>query len=148
MDTEQLKERENYEIRMSNTETNANEEGSHRSNETKTYDLEERTYQFAKAVRRFVKVLPRTICNIEDVKQVVRSSGSIGANYIEANDAISRKDFVHRIKICRKESKETVYYLRLLDTGDRADVDERRMKLVQESTELMKIFGAILKKSQ
>lgn len=133
---------------MSKLATNSSDEGSKRRQESKTYDLEERTFKFALGVRRFVKTLPRTIGNIEDVKQVVRSSGSVGANYIEANDAISRKDFIHRIKISRKESKESVYYLRLLDTGDRDDVELRRQALVQESTELMRIFGAILRKSE
>ena len=55
------------------------------------YDLEDRTYEFARRVRAFVKGLPRTICNEEDVRQVVRSSGSVGANYIEANEAVARK---------------------------------------------------------
>jgi four helix bundle protein len=82
----------------------------------KRYDLEDRTFAFAAKVRRFVKSLPRTICNIEGVKQVVRSSGSVGANYIEANEALSKKDFLMRIRICRKESKESRYWLRLLDT--------------------------------
>lgn len=68
------------------------------------YDLEERTYLFAKRVRAFVKTLPRTVCNQEDVRQVVRASGSVGANYIEANEALSKKDFRMRIKISRKES--------------------------------------------
>ncbi len=73
------------------------------------YDLEDRTYEFARRVRAFVKQLPRTICNTEDVKQVVRSSGSVGANYIEANEALSKKDFRMRVRISRKESKETRY---------------------------------------
>lgn len=60
----------------------------------KPYDLEERTFQFAKEVRLFVKTLEKTIYNIEDIKQVVRSSGSIGANYIEANESLSKKDFI------------------------------------------------------
>jgi four helix bundle protein len=112
------------------------------------YDLEERTYQFAKAVRAFVKRLPRTIGNFEDGKQVVRSSGSVGSNYIEANEALSKKDFIIRIKISRKESKESRYWLRLLDTGEKEDVERERGKLVQESDELMKIFGAILRNSE
>lgn len=73
------------------------------------YNLEERTFQFAKNVRIWVKSLPKTISNIEDVKQLVRASGSVGANYIEANESISKKDFVFRIKICRKESKKSGY---------------------------------------
>lgn len=112
------------------------------------YDLEDRTYEFARCVRAFVKTLPRTICNIEDVKQVVRSSGSVGANYIEANEALSTKDFRMRIRISRKESKETRYWLRLLDTRDVPGLNAERDKLIQESTELMLIFGAILKKSE
>jgi four helix bundle protein len=113
----------------------------------KTYDLEERTFQFAKNVRRFVKQLPRTICNIEDVKQVVKSSGSVGANYIEANEALSKKDFRMRIKISRKEAKESRYWMRLLDTNDKPDLEAERAALIQESTELMNIFGSILQKS-
>ena len=114
----------------------------------KQYDLEDRTYEFARRVRAFVKTLPRTICNIEDVKQVVRSSGSVGANYVEANEALSKKDFRMRIRISKKESKETRYWLRLLDTRDVAALNVERDKLVQESTELGRIFGAILQKSQ
>lgn len=67
------------------------------------YDLEERT--FAKSVRLFVKTLPTTLTNIEDGKQLIKLSGSIGANYREANEALSKKDFLMRIKISRKEAK-------------------------------------------
>jgi len=79
---------------------------------SKQYDLEDRTANFAKKVREFVKHLKKTLSNIEDGKQVVRSSGSVGANYIEANEALSKKDFKMRIKICRKEAKESRYWLR------------------------------------
>lgn len=72
---------------------------------SKQYDLEERTFQFARRVREFVKKLPKTVANIEDSKQLVNASGSVGANYREANEALSKKDFVMRIKICRKEAK-------------------------------------------
>ena len=72
---------------------------------SKQYDLEERTLKFAKGTRSFVRRLPRTVANIEDCKQLIRSSGSMGANYIEANEALSKKDFVHRIKISRKGIK-------------------------------------------
>ena len=115
---------------------------------SKPYDLEERTLEFAKRVRAFVKRLPKTIANIEDSRQLVKASGSVGANYIEANEAISKKDFVYRIKICRKESKESRYWLRLVDTEDDTELDKERDDLVRESTELMNIFGAILQKSQ
>jgi len=112
----------------------------------KQYDLEDRTFNFAKRVRAFVKRLPKTIANIEDGKQVIKASGSVGANYIEANEALSKKDFVMRIKICRKEAKESGYWLRLVDTGNSNDLEIERKKLVTESKELTSIFGAILQK--
>ena len=83
---------------------------------SKQYDLEERTLIFTKRVIKFTKRLPKTIANIEIIKQVVRSAGSVGANYIEANESLSKKDFVMRIKICRKEAKETRYWLKLVTT--------------------------------
>ncbi len=113
----------------------------------KQYDLEDRTLQFAKDVRVFVKTLPRGIANEEDAKQLVRSSGSTGANYIEANESLSKKDFVMRVKISRKEAKESRYWLSLLDTGGDKSVERKRASLIQEATELMNIFGAILRKS-
>jgi len=85
---------------------------------SKPYDLEDRTLAYARRVRAFVKKLSRTTANIEDIKQLVRSSGSVGANYIEANESLSKKDFIMRIKICRKEAKESRYWLRLIDTND------------------------------
>lgn len=125
----------------SNTETYGDRPPS------KQYDLEERTFEFARQVRLFVKRLPRTVTNLEDVRQLVRSSGSVGANYIEANEALSKKDFVMRIKISRKEAKESRYWLRLLDTGSDVTCDSERDRLLNEATELMKIFGAILRNS-
>src|SRR6266568_6789394 len=112
---------------------------------SKRYDLEERTFQFAKASRAFVKQLPRTISNVEDVKQFIRASGSIGANYIEANEAIGKKDFVMKIKICRREAKESRYWLRLIDIDGK--VEATQAELLSEAEELMKIFGAIVRKS-
>ncbi|MFA5794607.1 MAG: four helix bundle protein [Candidatus Brocadiia bacterium] len=114
----------------------------------KLYDLEDRTYAFARSVREFIRKLPRTASNIEDGKQVIRSSGSVGANYIEANEALSKKDFIMRIKICRKESKETRYWLRLLEIGNNPELESERTHLSKESTELMNIFGSIIRKSE
>jgi four helix bundle protein len=117
-------------------------------NSKPVYDLEERTFQFAKDVRLFVKTLPNTIANIEDSRQVVKASGSVGANYREANEALSKKDFVMRIKICRKESKESAYWLRLInETNNLKNADEAE-RLRQEANELKKIFSSILTKSK
>lgn len=112
----------------------------------KQYDLEDRTLAFAKAVRGFATRLPKTAANIEDGKQVIRSSGSVGANYIEANESFSKKDFVMRMKICRKEAKETRYWLQLFDIADPILASER-LRLTQEVTELLLIFSAIISKS-
>ena len=114
---------------------------------SKHYDLESRTSVFAKQVRAFIKKIPRTIGNIEDGKQLVRSSGSVGANYIEANEALSKKDFIVRIKICRKEAKESMYWIQLIDTNRDVSLEVERDAIFIEATELMKIFGAILHKS-
>ncbi len=105
----------------------------------KQYDLEDRTFEFAKKCRDFVRTLPKTISNIEYGKQLARSSGSQASNYIEANESLSKKDFVHRIKICRKEAKESRLWLRLCEESG---------ELVQEASELTKIFNSIINKSQ
>ena len=114
----------------------------------KPYDLEERTFLFAQRVRRFVRTLPRCLSNYEDIKQVVRSSGSVGANYIEANESLGPKDFACHIKISRKEAKESRYWLRLLYTAEKPALEAERGALIQEAVELMNIFGAILRKTQ
>jgi len=115
---------------------------------SKQYDLEDRTLEFARKVRYFVKILPKITVNFEDGKQLIKSSGSVGANYIEANESLSKKDFLLRIKISRKEAKESGYWLNLVDINGREDLEEERKRLIQESTELMKIFGSILEKSK
>ncbi|MFQ5823410.1 MAG: four helix bundle protein [bacterium] len=115
---------------------------------SKQYDLEDRTLAFAKKLRAFVKKLPKTIANIEDGKQVIKASGSVGSNYIEANEALSKKDFLTRIKICRKEAKESRYWLRLIDTHGKSERDAEPKDLIQEATGLMNIFGSILRKSE
>jgi four helix bundle protein len=115
---------------------------------SKQYDLEDRTFLFAKRTRAFVKVLPKTVANIEDGRQLIRSSGSVGANYIEANEAVSKKDFILRAKLCRKEVKESRYWLRMVDTDVDPKLESERKALEKEATELMNIFGAILRKSE
>ena len=86
--------------------------------------------------------------NIEDGKQLIRSSGSIGANYIEANEALSKKDFVMRIKICRKEAKESRYWLKLVNIDGDKELEQDRKVLENEARELTHIFGAIVTKSE
>jgi len=113
---------------------------------SKHYDLEERTLSFAKRVNDYVNKLPKTIPNIENGKQLVRAAGSQGANYIEANESLSKKDFIMRIKISRKEAKESRYWLEL--TQPKEEYLKEKEDLIIETTELMKIFGSILEKSK
>jgi len=114
---------------------------------SKQYDLEDRTLAFAKRVRALVKRLPKTLANVEDGRQFIKASGSVGANYNEANEAISKKDFILRIKICRKEPKESRYWLKLIDTEEEPKLENERQNLEREASELTRIFGSILTKS-
>ena len=112
----------------------------------KPYDLEERTFLFAKRTNDYINKLPRTITNIENGRQLARSAGSIGANYIEANESLSKKDFIMRAKISKKESKESRFWLNLTEPRQENLIEKE--SLIKESTELMKILGAILEKSK
>ena len=112
----------------------------------KLFDLEERTFNFAMSCKDLIKKLPRNINNIEYVKQLVRSSSSIAANYIEANESLSKKDFFYRVKICKKESKESGLWLKLIDIQD--NLSNNQKDLIRETIELCKIFGAILEKQK
>ncbi len=114
----------------------------------RAFDLEDRTEAFARSVRAFIKKLPRTPANDEDGRQLIRASGSVGANYIEANEAVSHKDFLLRVKIARKESKEARYWLRLVDTGAEPTNESECASLIREATELMNILSAIYRKSE
>lgn len=105
------------------------------------------SFRDAKNVRVFIKKLPKSITNVEDSKQVVRSSGSVGANYIEANEALSKKDFLMRLKICRKEAKESAYFLRLIKETNDASFEREALELHNEAIELKKIFSSIINKS-
>ena len=107
------------------------------------FDLEERTLEFAKRIIRLCKQLPQTVINKEIVAQLIRASGSVGANYREANDSLSKKDFSYRIKISRKEAKESHYWLELFrEANPEYDV----VQLLTEAVELRKIFSAIADK--
>jgi len=112
----------------------------------KHYNLGERTLKFAKRVMFYVEQMPKTISNIEIGKQLMRSAGSVGANYIEAEESLSRKDFLMRIKISRKESKESRYWLILSEP--KSEQQKEKIELTQEAMELTKIFGSIVEKSK
>ena len=129
-------------ITNTNLQTNLNTQYS----KEKPYDLEVRTYEFTKEVIKFVRNIHRNIPNIEIIKQLIRSSGSVGANYIEANESLSKKDFTMRIKICRKEVKESRYWLKLLEIEKVKEIE--RLILIKESTELLKIFSKIIEKTK
>jgi four helix bundle protein len=111
----------------------------------KPYELGERTKLFAKEVITYQNTLSKTLANSEISKQLIRSAGSVGANYIEANESFSKKDFALRIKICRKEAKESRYWLELLEVSGNAK-EQKRLTLIQEATELLRIFNAIIEK--
>jgi four helix bundle protein len=120
------------------------EEKSSRKN-----DLYDRCLKFAVDVRALVRQLPKTTANIEDGKQGVRASGSVGANYIEAWDSISDRDELHRLKICRKEAKEGRHWLVLIFIPEEnVNLEKERQRLAQEAFELTRIFGSIVSKKE
>ena len=116
--------------------------------ENKIYDLEERTAIYAERVRDFCLKLPKNVVNIEYIPQLIRSGSSPGANYIEANESIGDKDFKMKIKTCRRESKESAYWLRLIITDNTKLMEDERAALRQEAKEFVLIFTAILKKRE
>ena len=110
------------------------------------HPLEERCYQFAKRVRAFTRKLKRDTENFEDIKQVTRSSGQVGANYIEANENVGPGDLRYRIKVSRKEAKESMHFLGLIEVFDNKELELERNWLIDEAGQLRKIFSAMLKK--
>ena len=113
---------------------------------SKQYSLEDRTLEFAKMVIRLSKELPNNTVNFKLIDQIIRSAGSIGANYREANDSLGKKDFIHRLRISRKEAKETTFWLELILEANpnlRDNID----KLIDESRQLRNILSSIITKS-
>ncbi len=110
------------------------------------FDLEERTASFGEAVIRLAQTIRETAVTRPLVSQLVRAATSVGANYCEANDAESKADFRHKIAICRKESRETGHWLRMLTAALPESAPETR-KLWQEAKELNLIFGAVIRSS-
>jgi len=117
-------------------------------NSGKIYDLEERTAVYAERVRNFCLKLPKNMANAEYIPQLIRSGSSPGANYIEANESIGDKDFKMKIKTCRREAKESAYWIRLVLTDGSAEHETERASLRQEAKEFVLIFTAILKKRE
>jgi four helix bundle protein len=118
-------------------------EADQRLRKNTKYDLEERTAVFGEKIIDFVKTLPKNTINNELIKQIIRSATSIGANYVEADGAESKKDFRHKIAICKKESKETKHWLRMIARANSNKKDECR-ELWNEAQELTFIFSSIL----
>jgi four helix bundle protein len=112
----------------------------------KVYDLEERTAIYAERIRNFCNALPKNAANNEYIPQLLRAGSSPGSNYIEANESIGDKDFLMKIRVCRREAKESSYWLRLVITNDTAEAENERSFLRQEAKELVMIFTSILKK--
>jgi len=107
-------------------------------------DLVERTERFADDVRRWVRALPRTVSNAEDIKQLVRSSGSVAANQIEADNALGDQDRLMKFRICRKEARESGLWIRLLDSGANEVLRSEKTRLNDESAQLVKIYSTII----
>lgn len=112
-----------------------------KQNDKHPFDLEERTTRFAIDVILLCKLLPLKPYNIKPIAQVVGSAGSIGANYREANDALGKKDFLHRLRISRKEAKETIHWLRVLEAANDA-FDFK--KYIREAEELRNILSSMI----
>src|SRR5262245_46450314 len=114
-------------------------------NQKPKYDLEERTALFGEAVIAFAKKVPKNVVTVPLVGQLVRSGTSIGANYSEADDAVSKKEFRCKIGTCKKEARETKHWLRMIATAEMSMKGEART-LWQEAKELHLIFSAIYRK--
>ena len=110
-----------------------------------TKQIETHTFQFAKAVREFGKVLPMTVSNVEDLKQLIRASGAVGANYIAATTSPNRATYLLTIKECGQEALTTNYWLGLIDTQGAIELDQRRKQLMKVAQDLAGIFAQILK---
>ena len=111
------------------------------------YNLEERTAKFGEDIIRFCKNIPQDAITLPLINQLIKCGTSVGANYCEANEAESKKDFIHKVGICKKETKETKHWLRLLAKANPDHIEELR-KLWQEAQELLLIFSSIIRTSR
>lgn len=110
------------------------------------HPLEERCFLFAKRVRIFCRSLKIDTANLEDSKQLVRASASVGANYIEANENLGKGDLKYRLKVSRKEAKECMHFLGLIETFGSDELESERAMLINEALQLRKILSAMIKK--
>lgn len=108
------------------------------------YDLEERCARFGENIIKFAQLLPKNDINKPLISQIVRSSTSVGANYMEANQAASKKDFKNKVIICRKEANETKHWLRMILTANPDKITDCK-KFWNEGHELVLIFAKIAK---
>lgn len=113
----------------------------------KVYDLEERTAKFGENIIELSKVIPKNTITLPIINQLIKSGTSVGANYCEADCAESRKDFEHKLSICKKEAKETKHWLRMLAKAN-PEIKDKAKVLWKESNELQLIFIAIINKSK
>jgi len=109
------------------------------------YDLEERTAMFGENIIHFVRKIPRKVDTVPLISQLVRSGTSVGANYCEADDAESKQDFRHKIGICKKESRESKHWLRMVVVAVPELKDDASI-LWQEAKEINLIFNSIINK--
>ncbi len=109
------------------------------------HPLENRCFEFGKRVRVFCRKVKRDTINNEDIKQLVRASGSVGANYIEANENVGEGDLKYRIKVCRKESKESIHFLGLIELFGDQSLENERNELIDEANQFRRIFTTMLK---
>jgi four helix bundle protein len=113
-----------------------------------TFDLSDRTLDFAQAVRLFFRRLPRTVWNREDGRQLLRASGRVGASYIAAKAATARKEIVANLRLARKEAKESRYWLRLLDAGSDLKMEQERVELIHQAGELARLLRVVVQRVQ
>ncbi len=120
---------------------------SNRQSKNYAFNLEDRTLEFAKRIIHMCKALPNNTVNSKLIDQIIRSAGSVGANYREANDALGKKDFLMRMRISRKEAKETEFWLHLIIEAN-PEFEAKITLLLKESIELRKILSSIIINSQ
>jgi|WetSurMetagenome_2_1015567.scaffolds.fasta_scaffold302831_2 four helix bundle protein len=118
-----------------------------KQNSYKFQDFEDRTTDFAKRIIRLCRALPKDSINYSLISQIIRSSGSVGANYREANEAVGRKDFIYRLRISRKEAKETQHWLELIREAN-SEFEEKMQSLFQEVKEIRNILSSMISKSE